>query len=510
LFTKKESGSTPYKATMAGIYARSPLGTGNTDSWIDGELIFATAGAASEGIKQRMVIDKEGNVGVGISSPTTSLDVAGTMRSQYIEGLNEYTFRGANRAINDWEYSGLTINPTYNSYDDGSWYIDAGNAQDWSRGILSIRRFRRVEGLTFEYEAYTQDNISVGVYCMTGFVDGTSTSYTYLQTPSHLTYQNGGNLSVFTNGASSGTSYDFDTRNAWWRFKTVLKSTGALHYVYRSGKWNLIVETSVNNQNDYEYCRILVSLNRQRIYFRDMKVYVAQQSYRGTNYIDTLGGRLIANGSVATGVGGKLTFIGLDINSGATPTYIKIITTIPSNSPSADFTVNIKGFSYGSQSAVDISICWHWYTNTFYNATAKSSGGWAPTIRLSAENGFVAIVLTSGVYWQKLYVESMYSSNYNNQYSTGWSWVDADATGNPIVTLAYRSHFGNNFIMYGDGTVTVKGSDNNSGKSDFSVDSGGTATMALSGQYFRVGDTDVNWAMKMQANGYLAVIWSTV
>jgi hypothetical protein len=98
----------------------------------------------------------------------------------------------------------------------------------------------------------------------------------------------------------------------------------------------------------------------------------------------------------------------------------------------------------------------------------------------------------------------MYSSSYSNQYSTGWSWVDADATGSPIVTVPYISHFGNNFIKYGDGTVTIKGSDNNSGKADLSVDSGGTATMALSGQYFRVGSTDVNWNMKVQADGYIA------
>jgi hypothetical protein len=77
LFAKREVPSSPYKATMAGIYARSPLGTGNNTSWIDGELIFATAGAASEGIKQRMVINKEGNVGIGTNSPGAKLDVRG-------------------------------------------------------------------------------------------------------------------------------------------------------------------------------------------------------------------------------------------------------------------------------------------------------------------------------------------------------------------------------------------------------------------------------------------------
>jgi hypothetical protein len=76
LFSKRESGNSPYKATMAGIYARAPLGTGDSDGWIDGELIFATAGAASQGIKQRMVINKEGLVGIGTNNPKSILEIA--------------------------------------------------------------------------------------------------------------------------------------------------------------------------------------------------------------------------------------------------------------------------------------------------------------------------------------------------------------------------------------------------------------------------------------------------
>jgi len=72
IFSGREATPSQYKAAMAGIYARSPLGTGNSDSWIDGELIFATAGAATRGIVQRMVINKEGNVGIGTTTPTNN------------------------------------------------------------------------------------------------------------------------------------------------------------------------------------------------------------------------------------------------------------------------------------------------------------------------------------------------------------------------------------------------------------------------------------------------------
>jgi hypothetical protein len=165
--------------------------------------------------------------------------------------------------------------------------------------------------------------------------------------------------------------------------------------------------------------------------------------------------KLAVDGVTSVGPSSKLSLIGLDINSGATPTYVKIVTTIPFASPSADFTVNIKGFVYGAIRNADISISWHYYLSTFYNPIAKSSGGWAPTIRLSAEGGFVAIVLSSPGYWPKFYVESMYSSAYSNQYSSGWSWVDADATGSPIVNVPYASNFGNNFVMLTDGNVGI-------------------------------------------------------
>ncbi len=75
LFAKRETGSTPYRAAMAGIYAKAPLGTGNSDAWIDGQLHFATAGAASYGIKSRMVINKEGLVGIGTTTPARGLQI---------------------------------------------------------------------------------------------------------------------------------------------------------------------------------------------------------------------------------------------------------------------------------------------------------------------------------------------------------------------------------------------------------------------------------------------------
>lgn len=165
--------------------------------------------------------------------------------------------------------------------------------------------------------------------------------------------------------------------------------------------------------------------------------------------------KLSINGETSLGQGRKLSFIGLDINSGGIPSFIKIRTNIPYASDSADFTVHIKGFAYGDAAIANIDVSWHHYAGIFYNPAVISYGSWAPTVRLSNESGLVCITLSSPGYWPKLYVESMYSSAYNDQYATGWTWVDADAAGSNITTLGYKINFGNSFIMNGSGNVGI-------------------------------------------------------
>jgi hypothetical protein len=146
----------------------------------------------------------------------------------------------------------------------------------------------------------------------------------------------------------------------------------------------------------------------------------------------------------------KLHMIGLPLSSNGTPTYIKIKTKIPFASGSADFTVNIKGFQYGSARTVDLKISWHYYNSTFYNPSISSAGGWVPTAQLSAEDDggtdMVCIVLAAPGYWPKMYVESAYSDAYggNDAYFTGWTWTDAAATGTgaKLVGLTYNNKFG--------------------------------------------------------------------
>jgi hypothetical protein len=121
----------------------------------------------------------------------------------------------------------------------------------------------------------------------------------------------------------------------------------------------------------------------------------------------------------------KLSMGILDINSQGTP-EIRINTKIPFALGAADFTVNIKGFQYGGTNMMSLSIGWHYYLSQFYNETAISNGAFAPNITLAVdESNMVVIHLSNVGYWPKLYVESVYSSAYADDYVANWSWTDA-------------------------------------------------------------------------------------
>ena len=170
--------------------------------------------------------------------------------------------------------------------------------------------------------------------------------------------------------------------------------------------------------------------------------------------------KLSVDGVASMGLDSRLSMGILDIASSATPTQILIQTTIPWNSGSADFTVNIKGFVYGTDESCNLSIHWHYYNSVPYNANITSSGSWAPIANLHSSDattpadGFVQIHLLSPGYWPKIYVESMYSSAYNDLYASGWSWSDAAGTGTAYA-LDYNKDFGNNFVMTDPGNVGI-------------------------------------------------------
>jgi hypothetical protein len=135
----------------------------------------------------------------------------------------------------------------------------------------------------------------------------------------------------------------------------------------------------------------------------------------------------------------KLSMGILDINSSGSP-EVRINTKIPFALSGADFTVNIKGFQYGSSNMMSLSIGWHYYLSQFYNETAISNGAFAPNITLAVdESNMVVIHLSNVGYWPKLYVESVYSSAYADDYVANWSWTDAGVDAlSSITPVSYK------------------------------------------------------------------------
>ena len=142
----------------------------------------------------------------------------------------------------------------------------------------------------------------------------------------------------------------------------------------------------------------------------------------------------------------------LEITTSASPSQIKITTSLPySGASSHAESVTIRGFRYGGRDTVDIQICWHVYAGQFYNRIASSSGAWAPLITLGVENNKVVIHMDSLGYWPKIYVADYYSSYNSEAYAKGWSWSDAAISGDsgtPVNTVPYKYDWGG--LTYND------------------------------------------------------------
>jgi hypothetical protein len=239
--------------------------------------------------------------------------------------------------------------------------------------------------------------------------------------------------------------------------------------------------------------------------------------------VGTLSGTLSVTGIASVGAK-KLSMGILDLNSGGTPTQFKIKTSIPWNFGGSDFTVNIKGFRYGNSTMVSLSIGWHYYNNQFYNRNAISNGAWAPTISLAkSPDGYVIIHIPSPDYWPKLYVESVYSSNSSDSYTTGWSWTDADLSDCTLIqTVPYRdlatNISGNATTASALASMNISQFSNNSGYrlqviGDWAGTTPNDGAINIRGQYpsmtFRNTASDSMWLRHMDGSGNIQHYFAT-
>ena len=389
----------------------------NTGSASGRDIIFKPQISGTAAATERMRIKGDtGNVGIGIQSPFSKLQVGG------------HTFSGANGVYansrvgisNHGSLTSIMYASTYNSAtfpDYGMVFVHGPSTSSYNVWSISPDGPAKGDSLNFIY--------------------GNGVTNIHTITPK-VTFDGNGNVGI---GIDDPTDrlHVYENVN-----RTTIKVQNSSH----SAKFEAYgAATAISTDASNGLFLRLSDVN---------KVHLDSTGNVGIG-VDDANVKLAVNGQLSTGER-RLSLGILDLNSGTTPTQFKIITNIPFASGSADFTVNIKGFRYGTNDMVDLSIGWHYYNSTFYNASVKSSGAYAPTVTLGVESSKVVIHLTSPGYWPKLYVESMYSSAYRDSYASGWSWSDSaisSDSGTPTVSPDYSIDFGNNFHMLDNGNVAI-------------------------------------------------------
>lgn len=133
----------------------------------------------------------------------------------------------------------------------------------------------------------------------------------------------------------------------------------------------------------------------------------------------------------------------LNYNFNGTPNYgINIRTNLPFANYSQMVSLKIEGYSYGQAATISLNLVWYIYDNSFYNYTMSTSGGYAPEISLTNNNGFVNIFINDRSYFQRFKVTA-FAQGIAEQASwfNNWSTADEPLQGTNAVTLPYQNSF---------------------------------------------------------------------
>jgi hypothetical protein len=329
LFAKRETGASPYKAATAAIYARSPLGTGDGDSWIDGELIFATAGAATNGIRQRMVINKEGLVGIGTNAPSAKLHVLGDAlkleRTDYAPALKLYNNNASpadDAALGYLQFTGKdndgTANMVYSEVRGGV----QSNTNSAVSGYLSFLTTNNATAVTEAMRIKADGNVGIGTNNPT--------------LPLHIYRASGNVYAKVQNGSTSQAALQLQTATTDGNWVMYIPSNSTNLRFYRGAdKVTLTADGGVGIGTTAPSSTLHVNSeiscgaddnNRAMFGYTPSRFYLGTRQ-SGTNYLNTVS---VTSGKVGVGTNDPNTLLHLEDDTatagltiqGAGPGYV--------------------------------------------------------------------------------------------------------------------------------------------------------------------------------------------
>lgn len=147
---------------------------------------------------------------------------------------------------------------------------------------------------------------------------------------------------------------------------------------------------------------------------------------------------------------------------------VKIKTNLPFSPAVHMPTININGYSYGTNSSINLTIVYYIYSNPadfnnpenyfFHMYSMSSSGGIAPVVKLSNEDGKVIIYIDSRDYYQRFTV-SAFSTGMTDipGWYQGWTTADEPVTSAKTVEVPYKNSFKGDVFLSGNGIWNREG-----------------------------------------------------
>lgn len=139
----------------------------------------------------------------------------------------------------------------------------------------------------------------------------------------------------------------------------------------------------------------------------------------------------------------------LNYNYNGTPAHgVKIKTNLPFQNGSQMVTLKIEGYNYGVAEPIDLTLVWYIYYDRFYFPAISSAGGYAPTVHLSNESGFVTIFIDDKQYYQRFKIRAFATGMAEvPSWFQGWYTLDEPVAGTQQLVMPYINRFRDNVFL---------------------------------------------------------------